>query len=501
MDLVGRMTRGAFYQTASTVCRGLFAFLLTPFIIQALGTRRYGLWILLLAFLGSYELFDLGISGAVSRYVSRSLGTEDETEMNRFVTTSGAIFVLVGAVVALITAAVAAVIPLFLKDPAEAALIRAAVLVLGFGMAAYFPLKIFHGALVANLRYDLLSKVSLARIILSSALTYGMLSAGYGLLTLALIAVAFRLAEGIAIVVLAYRVLPRLAIRPGLVTMSAARQLLGYGLKYFAAGIGDLLRFRIDAVVIAAVLNLNLVAVYDIGQKLSNIGKELVGSALNVMIPVFSRYEGQNNFESIRDKFVLFTRFGTMLAVFTGGSLVIYGRDLIRRWVGSGFADSYIILVILCVPMIIELTQSSSVQLLYGISKHHYYALVNISEAVVNLLLSLILAKLYGIYGVALGTAIGMAIFRSLILPRIVCREIGLPLRDYYLRVLIAPALKIAAPLVAFNYLARSFITPDYPRIVLIGALQVAVFVPIVYLLVLGREERAFVQRALRCGR
>lgn len=501
IGLASRLTRGAFYQTANAVCRGLFAFLLTPVTIHALGNRWYGFWILLVSFLGSYELFDLGISVAVSRYVSRAFGSGDDQEMNRVLTTAFGIFLLFGAAIGLITVAAAAASPLFLADPGEIRLCRAAILLLGFGLALNFPMKIFRGVLVTHVRYDILNQISLARIVLSSALIYALLTAGHGLIALALVTVLSRIAEAGAIILWAKRVWPPLALRPAYLQRSIARQLFDYGLKAFAAQIADVLRFKVDSLVIATVLNLNLVTVYAIGQKLANTGKELVHSALNVMIPVFSRYEGRNDYQSIREKYQVLTRFGAVVAVFMGGSMVIYGRDLIQRWVGPEFAGSYRVLVILCVPLVVELTQSIGIQLLYGISKHHYYAAVNVAEGLVNIALSLVLARYYGIYGVALGTAIEMVVFKSAILPWIVCREIGLPLREYYLKSLLGPLVKMLVPLVAFKYLAQPLVRPEYLRIALVGALQTLVFLPIVYFLVLNGEERRLVRAGLARNR
>ena len=64
--------------------------------------------------------------------------------------------------------------------------------------------------------------------------------------------------------------------------------------------------------------------------------------------------------------------------------------------------------IILCSAFTTAFMQNPSINLLFGISKHHYYAIANTLEGVINLLLSLILVKYYGIYGVAFGTAIPM---------------------------------------------------------------------------------------------
>lgn len=192
------------------------------------------------------------------------------------------------------------------------------------------------------------------------------------------------------------------------------------------------------------------------------------------------------------------TKISVILAVFLGTSMMIYGRFFIERWMGINYLDSYNVLVILCIPMIIALSQNPSIGLLYGISKHNYFALFNCCEGVLNLILSLILVRYYGIYGVALGTAIPMILIKLFVQPIYVCRLINVSLIEYYLDTLFLSTIKTITPLLIYWYIVRDYLMPNYLIIFPIAFFQVIVFVPICFFFILTPMQRQFMIKGMR---
>lgn len=498
MSLAARVTHGALFQTLNTLLRGAAAFVLTPILIAALGTRHYGFWATSMSFFGAYELFDFGVSAAVSRHLARAIGSGDRDRMRAVVGTSFAIFCGFGALVAAVAAGCAALAPALLSDPEEARLFRPVILVLGGGMALTFPLKVFRGVLVSHVRYDLLNAISMTRLLVGSALTLWAAWSGAGLVALAWVTALSRVVEGAAFALAARRVSGGFGAGADAPAVDAgvARELFSYGGKAFAAQVADMVRFRIDTLVVAAFVGLDAVTFYDVGQKLLIYGKELTQSALNVMVPVFSRYEGAGDFERIREGYLRLTRWAAILSALAGSALLIYGRAVIERWVGPGYDASVVVLLILAVPTVFELIQGASIQVLYGISRHHWYALVNVAEAAANFAFSVALVKFFGLYGVALGTALEILIFKSAVLPALTCREVGLPLRRYY-RDLGRTMALLLPPLAVFGLAVRPLLEADYARVLLLGALQAAVFLPFIWFALMDASERALARQVL----
>jgi O-antigen/teichoic acid export membrane protein len=141
--------------------------------------------------------------------------------------------------------------------------------------------------------------------------------------------------------------------------------------------------------------------------------------------------------------------------------------------------------------------QTPSIDLLFGISKHKYYAIANCCEGILNLILSIILVNIYGIYGVAMATMIEMIIFKLLIQPVYTCRAISLTAYDYYFRTIFMTGFKTMLPLLLYFYIAKDYLQPEYMRIFIISIIQLFLFLPIIFFAVLGKKERRHIKLAM----
>ena len=117
------------------------------------------------------------------------------------------------------------------------------------------------------------------------------------------------------------------------------------------------------------------------------------------------------------------------------------GKSIIEAWVGVRYVDSYSILILLIVPRTLYLAQSTSIRILLGMEQHRVLASVLLLEGGVNVLLSVLLARRFGVIGVAWGTAIPLACTSLLFLPRHLCRVLDIPLGTFLRRTYRLPLL------------------------------------------------------------
>jgi len=148
--------------------------------------------------------------------------------------------------------------------------------------------------------------------------------------------------------------------------------------------------------------------------------------------------------------------------------LVVLGKSVIEAWVGAKYiAASYPVLLVLLIPTTMMLAQSASPRILWGMAKHRTLAYVVLAEGVVNLLLSILLVRRYGIIGDAWGTAIPLAIMNVFFLPQHLCRLLNIPLWTYLRQAFLLP-LALCVPLTAtLLLLKRWFIAHDYVELAL----------------------------------
>ena len=116
------------------------------------------------------------------------------------------------------------------------------------------------------------------------------------------------------------------------------------------------------------------------------------------------------------------------------------------------------------------------------------YAIINIFEGISNVILSVILVKYYGIYGVALGTAIEMVFFKSIIQPLVICKSINLSYFTYFIETIIYTGLKCLLIIGAIYIAINQYITPNYLNLILTGTIHTIIFIPLAYMFLLNSD-------------
>lgn len=497
MSTTRTLIRNSVFRNGQFLVTVAVTFLMTPFIVKTLGDRYYGFWTLVGTFMGYYGLLDLGLSSAVSRYISQALGKQDFPVMSRIASTSFGLFSAIGGLALLVTLGVAWAAPLLVTDAGEIVLFRKVVLLMGMTVAAGFPFRVFNGVLASFLRHDSMALISVIRTLVANALIYFFLTRGEGIMALVLINCGASVFEYLATYAVCRIKYPAVNISLRKFDRGGTRPLFAYSGKTLLIQIADLLRFRVDALVIAIYLNVSLVTYYSVGSKLIDYFGAFMISTVGFVAPLFSQYEGQGDFNALRSRFLDVTRICTTISVFIGASIIFYGEAFMERWMGPGFESSYHIAVILGIPATIALTQSPGLQLLYGLSKHHYYAVSNTLEGLLNLLLSVILVQHFGMYGVALGTAGEMLLFKIFIQPVLICRAAGLPVTDYVIKTILLTAVKSLVPLLAYFYLVAGYVRADYLSLFVLAAVQSVFFLPLLYFVVLNKDMQQRIRGAL----
>src|SRR5207249_360659 len=112
--------------------------------------------------------------------------------------------------------------------------------------------------------------------------------------------------------------------------------------------------------------------------------------------------------------------------------LITLGPKFVAWWIGPEFeGPSGIVLQILMISCFVFLpVRGVALPVLMGLGKPRMPTIAFISAGVLNLVLSIVLAKPLGLAGVALGTAIPNVLFAGFVLV-IACRELGIAVTGY----------------------------------------------------------------------
>jgi O-antigen/teichoic acid export membrane protein len=134
----------------------------------------------------------------------------------------------------------------------------------------------------------------------------------------------------------------------------------------------------------------------------------LLSAGLGPMMPAASALSVQRSAKMVGAMLVKVTRYAAIFLVLTGLPLIVCAPWLLRLWVGPVYAErSVSLLRILASANIIRYLLSPYATFVIAIGKQRVATISAISEGVVNLSVSVLLARHHGALGVAYGTLIG----------------------------------------------------------------------------------------------
>jgi len=492
MQTSARLVRNTSIRMAHFMLGLGISFFLMPFLVRNLGDRMYGLWTLVGSVLGYYGFIDLGLSSAVTRFISRAVGRQDKPEIRAVFCTSFYLFLALGLFAACLTWGLSLFLPSIVKDAADLHLFRVLLLVLGLNFSFDFPVRAFSALFTSSLRDDLSVGLTILKTIGSTVLVVWAVGRGYGILALATATVAFSVVDSLARVWYAYKIEPAISINPAYFERAKVRMLFGYSAYTFVGNIADILCYRVSHLVITIGIGLTAVTHFFVAGRLVELAMQSLSQMTRTVGPVFSQDEGRNDWDAIRRRFNFLVRLSLYFAVFICGVSIIYGQFFIDRWMGSDYRDSYIVLVVMMGGYLIRLVQLPAIPLLYAISKHKYYTYTNLIEGALNLSISLYLVEPLGIVGVALGTAIPMTLTSLFALPWYVCKVTGQDRRRYIFDILRHMALGLA--FLALGTIPGWWVVKaGYPQLIATFLIQTIIFFPLAARFGFTREERASV--------
>ncbi|NCA70020.1 MAG: hypothetical protein EOM91_07915 [Sphingobacteriia bacterium] len=477
----------------------LVMFFLIPYMVSRLGMDLFGLWTLIFAVVGLFGLLDLGFATAAMKYVAELTASGDRAGRNQILSTLLVVYGVLGLICILAVALLVAPVALWLGlGPAQAETFTHALWLLGVVVAINLPASLVKAILIGGGHMHLVNALELILTLLNAALIVILLESGMGLMGLAIATATTMLLGPLALLPLAIRLTPGLAVSPRQFAPAKVRELLGFSVYFFIANIAVLIILRMDPVVIKAFLPLTAVAIYAIGAKIAEYTYLLNKQFSNALMPLISQSKGAGDTAMVRRVLLDGTRFLLAIAVPFIGLLLFYSEPFILIWMGDEFAEAVPILRILLVAMLLACVQLNAANVLGMTGKHRFVAFAMAGSALLNLALSILLVQSFGLIGIAFGTLIATLVIElTLVVPR-ACRDQGVsPL--VFARRAIWPTLPALLPALATAWLLAQWQpVTGFHWLFIEGALSALVYFTLFYWSGLDAAERALISDKVR---
>ncbi len=406
-SLQTRIVRNVFSNWGAYVLAMAVNFFLSPYVVQHLGNTGYGVWTLILSLTGYLGLLDLGVRGAVTRYVAKFHTESEHGRASNVASSAMFLFSIAGLIAILFSVAAAASVISRMGIPEQyVPAARTVLLVTGLNIAISLVSGVFGGILVGLQRFDLTNGIEVSINLLRAATIVFALHKGAGIVTLALIQLGFTLARLGANAGLARRLYPELEMQLNKIDLAGVRLIFSFSAFSFMLHVSGSLIYATDNVVIGTFLPVSALTFYVIGGNLAEYTRMLVAGISQALMPLASSIQAGKDEDQLR-RVVLFTsRAGTMVVLPIAVTFMLRGSTFIRLWMGEQYADlSGKVLVVLALTLFFWAANSVTAGILIGLNKHKPLVPALLAEGLCNLGLSIYLVQRIGILGVAWGTA------------------------------------------------------------------------------------------------
>ncbi len=461
-----------------------------PLLVRAFGVGDYGVYVIALSVTGTAGMFDLGIGASTVRLVARHTSLSDHEGFARTVSSAAGLLFVVGILVALAIAGIGMVAGSVFKISAlQATLLRSLLLIGAASQIWYWPATIASHVLGGLERYDIIARTSVFATIANVAAIAIVLVTGAGPVVLMMFGVGTMVAASLMNFAALRGVRPgaRLATLP---SRPVALEILSGGLPIFAASIAQFLnREQVDRLVIGIFIGPAAVVVYQAASKLSSLVAQFTGLSTSALLPVASGIVAREDDDALAGLFVRGSRWVSMAVAPIAATVIVLAAPFTRAWLGAGFEGSIIVAQLLVLSQLFVPLYQVGDAVLIGKGRFSAWVPRGISLAFLNLALSLVLVRPFGIVGVALGTLVS-GLLELPLYAQLVLRETGVSRRAWLTS---AGAMYLTLPIALLLGIGGTMtpLSGSLSGVVVIGMACVFGCWVAAYALVLRADERA----------
>lgn len=386
-----------------------------PLALHYLDKEQFGLWALAVQINGYLNLIDLGMSGAVSRFVADHKDDVDGGDYGSHLLTGGVVFAIQGLIIALAGIIFSWFAPsMFSIPPHLAGSFSSLLMLLSVTTGASVLLRTLGAPLWAFQRFDVINGYSSIGLLLSLGLLWLGFELHWGVMSFAIAQVPVLLGS-IAIYTWICR---RNHYYPsfghwGKPSMETFKNIFHYGKNALMVTVGSQLINATQIMIISRCVGLDAAATFAVATKFYTMAMQLVLIPISASAPGLAElYVRREHTQFVRRYWDLIT-ITIVIATLAGVGLSAGNITIVRLWTGGAIHWSWI--GDLCLGLLIVLRNINGCLVgMFGLTKNWKpVRLIYLLEGLLFVPLAIVLAKWNGLNGVLVASLISHALITS----------------------------------------------------------------------------------------
>jgi len=96
---LSQLKKGAFLNYTTIVLTNVIGLIITPFILNHLGSAEYGIYLTIGALVGTISLLDFGLNNTIVRFVAKYKAEKDDKGQENFLATAMLLYILISTII------------------------------------------------------------------------------------------------------------------------------------------------------------------------------------------------------------------------------------------------------------------------------------------------------------------------------------------------------------------------------------------------------------------
>ncbi len=404
----------------------LISLLYTPVMLKLLGDSEYGLYNTVASTVSMLSILSLGLNSGYVRYFSQY---RQRNEKERIYSLNGLYFIVlsvIGIIALLCGAFLTCNLDLVFKDGlthSEYETARILMIILTANLSLSFPMGVFSNIISAHERFVFLRLLSVIKTVASPLVTLPLMLIGFRSIGVVTVTLIFSvLTDALYMYYVFFVLKDRFVFRN--FEKGLFRSIFSYTAFIALNMIIDQINNNLGKVIIARYLGTVQVAVYSVGFTLYSYYLTFSSTVSAIFTPrvhkIVNEFQHDKKLlcEKQTDLFIKVGRIQYFILALISSGFIFFGMDFITKlWISkTGYEDAFYVSVMLMIPVTIPLIQNVGIEMQRAQNKHKFRSIVYLFMALINVAVSVILCRRFGIIGCTVGTSVSFVLFNGVIL-------------------------------------------------------------------------------------
>ncbi|QIB69114.1 oligosaccharide flippase family protein [Aminipila butyrica] len=394
----------------------------TPIMIHLLGKSEYGLYTLVGSVVSYLSLFSLGFTGAYLRFYARYHVEKDYKGIARL----NGMFLLLFSVMSLAALICGMILVQYPRQifgnkltMEEIRIAQMLMTILVINIALTFPSGLMDSMISAHEKFLFQKLLSLTGIIFNPMICFPLLLLGYGSVAIVCVTTFITVLKLFVSLWYCLKKLHTHFIFSKL-ELSVLRQISAFSFFLFLNMIIDQINWSIDKFILGWVSGTGAVAIYGVGAQINSLFLNFSVAISSVFAPRVNRIAAENKKDMNNQFTKLFIKVGRiqfLILALVASGFVVFGQYFVTEiYATQEYVQAYFVAILLIISVMVPLTQNLGIEIQRAVNKQQARSVIYFVMAIINILISIPLARTFGPVGSAIGTAIALIIANGIVM-------------------------------------------------------------------------------------